>query len=202
MPKSKFLLSPADKLSILIATIALISTLFTIYIQFFYQVTSLQIGNTKIVSVNDSLSRKLDIDVLLLNSGTNPVAFTRWYSFLSADKSLTEGICYDGMFNLENTALYTSGCSTNINEVIEPNYVEFMSLELVIDNTILKKYIALNNKDEVDSNPYLNVGINLEFIDSNGEKKTKEIIIGMVQFSDEGTTVASFQTDPKNMIIY
>ena len=69
MAKAKFVLSPADKLSILIATIALISTFFTIYIQFFYRTTNLQVGSISIAQAQDSLSKSLDIDVLFLNSG-------------------------------------------------------------------------------------------------------------------------------------
>ena len=156
MAKAKFVLSPADKLSILIATIALISTFFTIYIQFFYRTTNLQVGSISIAQAQDSLSKSLDIDVLFLNSGTNPVAFTKWHSFLSADKSLTKGTCYSNMINLENTALYSYGCDTNINEVIEPNTAEFVKLNLVINKNILHKYIELNTGD---NNSLFKVGI-------------------------------------------
>lgn len=202
MSKTKFVLSPADKLSILIATIALISTLFTIYIQFFYRVTNLQIGSTTLTSSQDTLSRQLDIDVLLLNSGTNPVAVTGWYSFLSADRSLTGGTCYNNIFNLENTALYTYGCGSDINEVIAPNNVQFIDLELVINIEMLDKFSRLNTSDNSEANPYFSVGIHMSFVDSSGQKVDREFIIGMVQFLDDRSVVASFNNDSKNMIIY
>ena len=202
MSKTKFVLSPADKLSILIATIALISTLFTIYIQFFYRVTNLQIGSTTLTSSQDTLSRQLDIDVLLLNSGTNPVAVTGWYSFLSADRSLTGGTCYNNIFNLENTALYTYGCGSDINEVIAPNNVQFIDLELVINIEMLDKFSRLNTSGNSEANPYFSVGIHMSFVDSSGLKVDREFIIGMVQFLDDRSVVASFNNDSKNMIIY
>ena len=90
MSKKKIKLSPGDKLSIFIASIALISAIFTTYIQFFHKTTDLRIGSIDFSTANDSLSKQVDINILLLNTGTNPVALTEWYSFLSANESLTK----------------------------------------------------------------------------------------------------------------
>jgi len=202
MAKKKIKLSPGDKLSIFIASIALVSAIFTTYIQFFYKTTDLRIGSIDLQSVNDTLSKQVDINILLLNTGTNPIAFTKWYSFLSANESLTNGTCYNNNIIPNNTALYTYGCGSNINEVIEPNFVDFIDLYLTIDNSILIEYIEKNGVEKNDEKPYLNLGVYLEFVDSNGKKVDKEIILGDVQFNDFGTSISTYNRDPKELKIY
>ena len=184
MAKKKIKLSAGDKLSIFIASIALISAIFTTYIQFFHKATEFRIGSVDFSNAKDSLNTQLDISVLLINTGTNPVAFPEWYTFLSSDESLTEGVCYGNSINPQNTGLYTYGCSSIINIIIEPNTVEFVDLKLKISNDILAEYIELNQGNESDEIPFINVGIWMTFIDSNGKKVKKEIIIGAVQYSD------------------
>ena len=184
MVKKKIKLSAGDKLSIFIASIALISAIFTTYIQFFHKATEFRIGSVDFSNAKDSLNTQLDISVLLINTGTNPVAFPEWYTFLSSDESLTEGVCYGNSINPQNTGLYTYGCSSIINIIIEPNTVEFVDLKLKISNDILAEYIELNQGNESDEIPFINVGIWMTFIDSNGKKVKKEIIIGAVQYSD------------------
>ena len=83
MTKKKIILSPGDKLSIFIASIALISAIFTTYIQFFHKTTAFRIGTINMEQTNDSLTKQLDISVLLINTGTNPVAYDTWNTFLS-----------------------------------------------------------------------------------------------------------------------
>ena len=184
MVKKKIKLSAGDKLSIFIASIALISAIFTTYIQFFHKATEFRIGSVDFSNAKVSLNTQLDISVLLINTGTNPVAFPEWYTFLSSDESLTEGVCYGNSINPQNTGLYTYGCSSMINIIIEPNTVEFVDLKLKISNDILAEYIELNQGNESDEIPFINVGIWMTFIDSNGKKVKKEIIIGAVQYSD------------------
>jgi len=184
MVKKKIKLSAGDKLSIFIASIALISAIFTTYIQFFHKATEFRIGSVDFSNAKVSLNTQLDISVLLINTGTNPVAFPEWYTFLSSDESLTEGVCYGNSINPQNTGLYTYGCSSIINIIIEPNTVEFVDLKLKISNDILAEYIELNQGNESDEIPFINVGIWMTFIDSNGKKVKKEIIIGAVQYSD------------------
>jgi hypothetical protein len=202
MAKKKIKLSPGDKLSIFIASIALITAIFTTYIQFFHKTTDLRIGNIDFSTVSDTLSKQVDINILLLNAGTNPVALTEWYSFLSANESLTKGICYNNNINPQNTAIYTYGCGSNINEIIEPNIVEFIDLNLEISNSKLAEYVENNKEVESDESPYLNVGIHLSFVDSNGKKVSKEIIIGDLQFNENSTTATTYIKKPKELIIY
>ena len=202
MSKKKIKLSPGDKLSIFIASIALISAIFTTYIQFFHKTTDLRIGSIDFSTANDSLSKQVDINILLLNTGTNPVALTEWYSFLSANESLTKGICYNNNINPDNTAIYTYGCGSNINEIIEPNVVEFIDLHLQISSNKLAEYIEVNSEGESDDSPYLNVGINMQFVDSNGKRVVKEITIGEIQFNDYGSSATMYRKKPKELIIY
>ena len=186
MTKQKVKLSPGDRLSILIASIALISAIFTTYIQFFHKTTEFRIGSVDFSNTKDSLNTQLDISVLLINTGTNPVAFPEWSTFLSSDESLTEGVCYEGygQLNPNNTGLYTYGCSSRSNIIIETNTVEFVELKLKISNDTLTEFIALNPGNEPDETPFINVGIRMKFIDSNGKKVIKEFIIGAVQYTD------------------
>jgi hypothetical protein len=186
MTKQKVKLSPGDRLSILIASIALISAIFTTYIQFFHKTTEFRIGSVDFSNTKDSLNTQLDISVLLINTGTNPVAFPEWSTFLSSDESLTEGVCYEGygQLNPNNTGLYTYGCSSRSNIIIETNTVEFVELKLKISNDNLTEFIALNPGNEPDETPFINVGIRMKFIDSNGKKVIKEFIIGAVQYTD------------------
>ena len=186
MTKQKVILSPGDRLSIFIASIALISAIFTTYIQFFHKTTEFRIGSVDFSNTKDSLNTQLDISVLLINTGTNPVAFPEWSTFLSSDESLTEGVCYEGngQLNPNNTGLYTYGCSSRSNIIIETNTVEFVELKLKISNDTLTEFIALNPGNETDETPFINVGIRMKFIDSNGKKVIKEFIIGAVQYTD------------------
>lgn len=123
MVKKKFKLSAGDKLSIFIASIALISAIFTTYIQFFHKTTEFRIGSVDFSNTKDSLNKQIDISILLINTGTNPVAFPEWYTYLSSDESLTEGVCYGNSINPQNTGLYTFGCSSRSKTIIEPNTV-------------------------------------------------------------------------------
>jgi hypothetical protein len=202
MTKKKFILSTGDKLSIFIASIALASAIFTTYIQFFHKTTEFRIGSIDFSQSKDSLNKQLDISVLLINTGTNPVAFPEWYTFLSADGSLTEGICYDSNINLQNDGLYTFGCSSSSKIIIEPNTLEFVDLKLIISNENLRKIKELNLGSESEETPYINVGTRMTFIDSNGKEVQKEIIFGAVQFTDYSFASKSFKRSPKELIIY
>jgi len=185
MTKKKIILSPGDKLSIFIASIALISAIFTTYIQFFHKTTAFRIGTINMEQTNDSLTKQLDISVLLINTGTNPVAYDTWNTFLSADESLP-GYCYTGSIDSQNNGFYMSGCSSRSEIIIEPNTVEFVSLKLVISNEDLAEYIKFNQINISDPTPYINVGVKMTFIDSNGKIKSKEIIFGAVYYNDSG----------------
>ena len=201
MAKTKFKLSAGDKLSIFIASIALVSAIFTTYIQFFHKTTEFRIGSIDFSQTKDSLNKQLDISVLLINTGTNPVAFPEWYTFLSADGSLTEGICYGSNINPQNDVIYTFGCSSRSKIIIEPNTVEFVDLKLIISNENLKKFKELNPGSESEETPYINVGTRMTFIDSNGKEVQKEIIFGAVQFTDYYAS-KSFKRSPKELIVY
>ena len=61
MTKQKVILSPGDRLSIFIASIALISAIFTTYIQFFHKTTEFRIGSIDLLLTKDSLNKQLDI---------------------------------------------------------------------------------------------------------------------------------------------
>ncbi|MDB9961033.1 hypothetical protein OAD62_02975 [Oceanihabitans sp.] len=186
MAKKKLKLSPGDKLSIFIASIALISAIFTTYIQFFHKTTEFRIGTINLVKTNDSLSKQLNISMLLINTGTNPVAYNTWNTFLSADESLPKGSCYTGSIGSQNNGFYMFGCSSRSEIIIEPNTVEFVNLKLVISNDDLAEYMKLNQIKISDPTPYINVGARMTFIDSNGEIKSKEIIFGAVYYNDSG----------------
>ena len=203
MAEKKFKLSAGDKLSIFIASMALISAIFTTYIQFFHKTTEFRIGSVDFSNTRDSLNTELDISVLLINTGTNPVAFPEWFSFFSADESSTQGICYgNGLLNPQNTKIYTWGCSSKSNRIIEPNTVEFVDLKLKISNDILVEFIEANQENETDEYPFLNVGLRMAFIDSNGQKAQKELIIGAIQYTDNSTSSIINELSPKELIIY
>jgi hypothetical protein len=202
MSNRKINLSSGDKLSIFIASIALISALFTTYIQFFHKTTAFRIGHFDFLHSEDSLSQHVDINILLMNTGTNPVALTEWNSFLSANESLTNGTCYYDNINLGNSALYTYGCRSHINEIIEPNVVEFIDLHLAISNIKLSDYMELNEDDETNDSPQFRLGVYLKFVDSNGKKVDKELIIGDIQFNDKSTLSRYFILDQKELTIY
>ena len=202
MTKKKFKLSAGDKLSIFIASIALISAIFTTYIQFFHKTTEFRIGSIDFSQTTDPLNKQLDISVLLINTGTNPVAFPEWYTFLSADESVTKGICYGNSINTENNGLYTFGCSSRSKIIIEPNTVEFVDLKLIISNENLAEFIELNQGSESEEIPYINVGMRMTFIDSNGQKVEKEMIFGAAQFTDYSYSSKSFKRTPKELIVY
>ncbi len=202
MAKKKIKLSPGDKLSIFIASIALISAIFTTYIQFFHKTTEFRIGTINLVQTKDSLTKQLNISVLLINTGTNPVAYNKWNTFLSADESLPQGSCYNGSISSENTGFYMSGCSSRSEIIIEPNTVEFVKLKLVISNDDLAEYIKLNQGKISGPTPYINVGMRMTFIDSNGKIKAKEIIFGAVYYNDYGSGYKSYIKPTKELKIY
>jgi hypothetical protein len=202
MANNKIKLSAGDKLSIFIASIALISAIFTTYIQFFHKSTEFRIGSIDFLQTQDSLNKELDISVLLINTGTNPVAFSEWFTFLSADESLTKGVCYGNDINPKNNGLYTFGCSSRSKIIIEPNTVEFVDLKLIISNEIYDEFIALNQGSESEEMPYVNVGIWMTFIDSNGKEVVKEIIVAAVQYSAYSMASKSYKRSPKELIVY
>jgi len=103
---------------------------------------------------------------------------------------------------VNNTALFTYGCGSNINEIIEPNDVEFIDLQLAISNIKLSEYIESNENGETNDSPYLKLGIYLKFVDSNGKKVSKELIIGDIQFNDNSTLTRLFNLDLKTLTIY
>ena len=202
MAKTKFKLSAGDKLSIFIASIALVSAIFTTYIQFFHKTTEFRIGSIDFSQTKDSLNKQLDISVLLINTGTNPVAFSESYTFLSADGSLTEGICYGSNINIQNDVLYTFGCSSRSKIIIEPNTVEFVDLKLIISNENLAEYIELNQGSESDEIPYINVGMRMTLIDSNGTEVKKELIFGAFQYTDYSFTGRKYIKSMKELKVY
>ena len=202
MANNKIKLSAGDKLSIFIASIALISAIFTTYIQFFHKSTEFRIGSIDFLQTQDSLNKELDISVLLINTGTNPVAFSEWFTFLSADESLTKGVCYGNDINPKNNGLYTFGCSSKSKIIIEPNTVEFVDLKLIISNEIYDEFIALNQGSESEEMPYVNVGIWMTFIDSNGKEVVKEIIVAAVQYSAYSMASKPYKRSPKELIVY
>jgi len=199
MGKNNFKLSPADKVSIIIATIALISAMFTTYIQFFYETTDLRIGDIDFKASKDSVGQKVNINILLLNTGTNSTAIIDWYSFLSKDGSLTNGTCYNNEINTLNSNLYTYGCRSDINEIIQPNSVKFIDLYLEITHEKLEQFIAEHSQNEA---PFLNLGLRVNFADSDGELVSKEILIGDIQFNETGAITAQYTKDPGDLIIY
>jgi len=195
MAKKKIKLSPGDKLSILIASIALISAIFTTYIQFFHKKTEFRIGTITLAPTSDSLTKQINISALLINTGTNPVAYNQWNTFLSADESLPKGICFDPNIEMEGheyDGFYMYGCNTISEIIIEPNTVEFVKLKLEISNDNLANYIKINQETiyarSIDSIPLINVGVSMKFIDSNGKIKSKEIIFGYVYYNYHGST--------------
>jgi|GEM_PF-6727184 len=203
MAKKKIKLSPGDKLSIFIASIALISAIFTTYFQFFHRTTEFRIGNVDYSNRRDSLKAELDISVLLINTGTNPVAFPEWYTFFSADGSFTEGVCYgNGLLNPLNTKIYTWGCSSKSNRIIEPNTLEFVNIKLEISNDILEEYLEVNQGSETDEAPFIKIGVRMYFIDSNGQKAIKEFIIGAIQYTDNSISSRMNELLPKELKIY
>jgi len=193
MAKKIFKLSSGDKLSIFIASIALISAIFTSYIQFFHKTTEFRIGNVTLNQTSDSLTIQLNISVLLINTGTNPVAYNQWSTFLSADGSLPNGQCYTGSIDSSPHGFYFSNCSSISETIIEPNTVEFVKLKLEISKDDLAEYKKLN-QDMISAgpNPFLDVGIRMSFIDSNGEIKSKEIIFGAVYHTNMGSGYKSY----------
>ena len=183
----KIKLSPGDKLSIFIASIALISAIFTTYIQFFHKTTEFRIGNVTLNQTSDSLTIQLNISVLLINTGTNPVAYNQWSTFLSADGSLPNGQCYTGSIDSSPHGFYFSNCSSISETIIEPNTVEFVKLKLEISKDDLAEYKKLNQGTiSAGQTPFIDVGIKMSFIDSNGEKKSKEIIFGAIYYNYYG----------------
>lgn len=202
MSQKEFKLSPGDKVSIVIASIALLSAIFTTYIQFFYESSSMRIGSIDYTASSDSLSREMDFNLLLLNTGTNPIAVTSWFSFFSADGSLPESTCYKNSMNPNQTAIYTYGCGSKLNQIIEPNVVEFIALELAITNLKLAALIEKNFDSSKDEEPYLNFGLHMTFVDSEGISATKEIIFGVVQFNEQGHIITNFNKKPEELIIF
>jgi hypothetical protein len=202
MAKKKIKFSPGDRLSIFIASIALISAIFTTYIQFFHKTTEFRIGSVDLVQTKDSLTKQLDINVLLINTGTNPVAYNKWYTFLSVDESLTQGACFNGRVSSQSPGIYTSNCSSRSEIIIEPNTVEFVNLELVISNIDFTEYMKLNKEKLSGQTPYINIGMSMTFIDSYGKKVTKEIIFGAVYYNDYGSGYISYVKTAKELKIY
>jgi len=202
MAKKKIKLSPGDKLSIFIASIALISAIFTTYIQFFHKTTEFRIGDFDFTHTKDSLNKQLDISVLLINTGTNPVAFSEWYTFFSVDGSMTDGACHNNNIDPGNTSLYTSSCFTRSNIIIEPNTLEYADLKLQISNEKFAEYVKLNQRNESNEPPFIKVGVKMYLIDSNGKGVYKEIIIGAIQFAEYSTVARKYDKSQKELKVY
>lgn len=202
MVKKKTKLSLRDWLSISFSLIALILSTLSIYIQFFYEKTNLQVGDVYLSSfrdINDTTYSKINVRLLLLNTGTNPVAFTQWASFLSADGSLPNGAYFNKNISYVNPSIYTN-IGENIDEIIASNSVKYSDLNLFISNDKLYNFIKTNENDLDGKNPYLHLGIKITFVDSNGKHTTKEIIIGDVQFNIKHIMLRN--TQPKELKIY
>ncbi|PQJ79100.1 hypothetical protein [Polaribacter porphyrae] len=182
MKKNKIIVS-SDKFSIFIASMALIATVFTTYIQFFHKNTNFSIGDiNSTLSQNDSLNTTFDIEILFLNTGKNPVAIKKWSTFLSSDKSKPQGVCYSNSIFPTNNSLFTFSCNSNINKIVEPNTLNFIKLNLNIDKNQLKKYAKTNNVNTEENKFEVYLGVVLKFIDSQGKKITNELIIRKITF--------------------
>ena len=52
--------------------------------------------------------------------------------------------------NPDNTAIYTYGCGSMINEILEPGMIEFIDLSLEISDGMLARYLELNTVEGSD----------------------------------------------------
>ena len=202
MERKKLRLSAGDKLSIFIASIALISAIFTTYIQFFHKTTEFRISDVDFSRTEDSLNKQFEINLLLINTGTNPVAFSEWYTFFSVDGSMTDGACHNNNIDPGNTSLYTSSCFTRSNIIIEPNTLEYTDLKLQISNEKFAEYIKLNQRNESEGPPFIDIGIEMNFIDSNGKGVNKEIIIGAIRYSENSVSTEVYDISQKELKVY
>ena len=202
MERKKLRLSAGDKLSIFIASIALMSAIFTTYIQFFHKTTEFRMSYIYFINTADSLNKGLDISLILMNTGTNPVGFSNWSTFLSIDKSKTNGFCYQENINAQNTGLYHFGCATRSNIIIEPNTLEYINLKLQISHEKFAEYIKLNQRNESEEPPFIDIGIEMNFIDSNGKGVNKEIIIGAIRYSENSVSTEVYDISQKELKVY
>ncbi len=186
--------------SFILSIFALLISFITLYMQYYYEKTSLQIGNIHLSDISDTLyeNRTVNIKLLLLNTGTNPIAFTESYSFISTNESLPNNRYYDSNILPNNSAIYTC-CYSNINKVVEPNSVQFIDLNLTIKKENLDQYITLN---KLDQRNYLNIGLHLIFVDSNGEKIIKELVVGKTQFNNKHTIFKEYKGQEHGLTFY
>lgn len=77
-----------------------------------------------------------------------------------------------------------------------------MDLKLRISNDDLAEFIALNGENESDEIPYMHVGLKMHFIDSNGVKVVKELIIGAIQYTTNSTLSKSDGNSLKELEVY
>lgn len=77
-----------------------------------------------------------------------------------------------------------------------------MDLKLIISNENLAKFLEVNQRSESDETPYINVGIMMNFIDSNGKEVKKEFIIGAVQYTDNSYGSITYEITQKELTVY
>ena len=77
-----------------------------------------------------------------------------------------------------------------------------MDLKLIISNENLAEYIELNQGSESDEIPYINVGMRMTLIDSNGTEVKKELIFGAFQYTDYSFTGRKYIKSMKELKVY
>ena len=171
---SKGKISRIDIITIIIAFAALLTSVISIYFQFFNHYSNLSAKftgvNTHIQKIDNQINSELSF--LFLNTGKNEIAFISGFIYFSFDETIPK-FHFAGNrehLNEKQKKWYTESIDTNF--IIESGRIksEKFNIKIPFDDakTYFKQNLDLLSNEKID----LYFGTSLNFIDSEGKLKT------------------------------
>lgn len=189
-------ISRIDLITIIIAFAALITSVFSIYFQFFDNYTRL---SAKYIGANTSHNDEKEelnsgISFLFLNTGKTEVAFISGFVYLSADGSVPKYHFSASRSSLDDQQKkwFTNPISPNF--IVEPGKIEMKDFSLKIPYKEAIEYFEQNFDLLAKESLQLNAGVSLNFIDSRGKLK-------MVNFQPSKIELKYFMDEEELKII-
>jgi len=183
MAKDK--ISRIDILTIIIALAALITSVISIYFQFFNNSTNLSAkftGTTTFIE-DDREALNSNISFLFLNTGETEIAFISGFIFYSTDESSPK-FSFSGdrsRMDDQQKKWYTKPINSKF--IIEPGKIQMEEFKLNIPFSIALEYFNQNFDLSSNQKLLLNLGVGLNLIDSKGELKMITLRPSIVEFN-------------------
>ncbi len=175
-------ISKIDVLTLIIAFVALLTSISSIYFQFFRNSTefSAKFTGTGVAKIDDTFD--LEISLLFLNTGNTEVALISGFSYLSADNTIPNGSFSGSRENLDEIKKkwLTQSIDMESSILIGPGNIGNEIFKLNISKHELLEFLKQNFDVWALEEVEFKVGTALNFIDSKGKLKTKNITPSVV----------------------